>query len=1100
MPVSLKHHTLFNGADRLDWETYNEDHDLTLSGQRLLGRYLAGNGLAQEITLGDGLTLGGDGILSADAGFSGSYNDLTDKPTLFSGAYADLTGIPSTFAPSAHQHSAADITSGTLDIARIPVLPSTVQVVSSGGIANLSAPQQAEIGDGSVVTTTDGRRWVYTGTGSKTAEASYIELADITPEWSVISNKPATFTPSTHGHVAADISDFNTAVRTNRLDQMAAPTAAVGFNSQSLTGAGSLQLGASSDLKLERDAANTLALRNEASAQAFRVYNTYTDAANYERGFMRWSSNVLEIGTEAGGTGSQRQIAFRGQGGGLAFTTVSNGSMSFTMTGNGSLGFNSDSGTILFTKTNTSSTAMQTVATFNHGSNQLFFKSQLVTATDHEFFIEMRSAYIRRFKIGPNQPAGGQIGCDTYLFSSPAASNATVQRAGDLYLFAPAAGAGTGRAGNVVLQHDGTAATPGLVTFGGLTNTAPALKRSGTELQVRLADDSGYASFSAATLKLNTDVVLERDAADILALMRGTNPQNLNIYKTRSGSDYERFRLGWNGDEFLVESQVGGNGIHRNVKVISSLGTGAGSLQIINNANAAYTAAFAAHTPNITVGNRSLFSFGKINTAKNEAQVAFYYDGDGSNSNRMEWGFNTVASVFNIYADGRIALGGTDVVLNRDAANTLALRNGTSAQLFHIYNTSSSNNTIYERGFLKWESNFFRLGTETVGGSARGMVFASGGDIYYDSTNVYWRDNAGSSIRWVIASSALYPGADNTIDIGISAQRIREIHIGSNIRWGTTNASPALKRSSTELQVRLADDSAFAPLSASLFKLPTTTSTVGQLQINGNRFVHAYGTRNAFFGENSGNFTLTGTDNVALGNGATTLLTTGSNNLAVGTGTLQKTSTGEQNVAVGSYSLQENTGGSSNTAIGGSTLNKNSGSHNIAIGFATIGNKLSGDGNTAIGSLSGLSITSSAYNVLLGYGSGQNMLTGSRNILIGPSTVSASSGQITSGSRNISIGDDVAVASTTANDQLSIGNLIYGTALDGTGATISTGKIGIGVKAPAEKLDVNGAVRATTATFTALPTTDPNYVGKLWNDNGTVKISAGPTLQAITLS
>lgn len=36
--------------------------------------------------------------------------------------------------------------------------------------------------------------------------------------------------------VAADISDFNTAVRTNRLDQMAVPTAAVAFGSQKITG------------------------------------------------------------------------------------------------------------------------------------------------------------------------------------------------------------------------------------------------------------------------------------------------------------------------------------------------------------------------------------------------------------------------------------------------------------------------------------------------------------------------------------------------------------------------------------------------------------------------------------------------------------------------------------------------------------------------------------------------------------------------------------------------------------------------------------------------------------------------------------------------
>lgn len=97
---------------------------------------------------------------------------------------------------------AAKITTGVFDIARIPVLPSTVQIVSSGSIANLTGPQQTEIGDGSVVTTTDGRRWVYTGSGSKTAEASYIELADITPEWSAVANKPAFATVATSGAYA----------------------------------------------------------------------------------------------------------------------------------------------------------------------------------------------------------------------------------------------------------------------------------------------------------------------------------------------------------------------------------------------------------------------------------------------------------------------------------------------------------------------------------------------------------------------------------------------------------------------------------------------------------------------------------------------------------------------------------------------------------------------------------------------------------------------------------------------------------------------------------------------------------------------------------
>jgi hypothetical protein len=66
------------------------------------------------------------------------------------------------------------------------------------------------------------------------------------------------------------------------------------------------------DLRLARDAANTLAQRNGTNAQAFRVYNTFTDASNYERGFIRYSSNQLEIGHEAAGTGSgDRLIVIR---------------------------------------------------------------------------------------------------------------------------------------------------------------------------------------------------------------------------------------------------------------------------------------------------------------------------------------------------------------------------------------------------------------------------------------------------------------------------------------------------------------------------------------------------------------------------------------------------------------------------------------------------------------------------------------------------------------------------------------------------------------------------------------------------------------------
>src|SRR5215831_7066782 len=46
------------------------------------------------------------------------------------------------------------------------------------------------------------------------------------------------------------------------------------------------------DALIFRDAANILAQRNSTSAQCLRVYNTYTDASNYERGVFDWTTTA----------------------------------------------------------------------------------------------------------------------------------------------------------------------------------------------------------------------------------------------------------------------------------------------------------------------------------------------------------------------------------------------------------------------------------------------------------------------------------------------------------------------------------------------------------------------------------------------------------------------------------------------------------------------------------------------------------------------------------------------------------------------------------------------------------------------------------------
>jgi hypothetical protein len=72
------------------------------------------------------------------------------------------------------------------------------------------------------------------------------------------------------------------------------------------------------DLKFFRDSAGpsgaALALRNGLNPQALRVYNTYTDNSNYERGGCGWlvSPNLFAVGTMAAGSGVVRMTQLLG--------------------------------------------------------------------------------------------------------------------------------------------------------------------------------------------------------------------------------------------------------------------------------------------------------------------------------------------------------------------------------------------------------------------------------------------------------------------------------------------------------------------------------------------------------------------------------------------------------------------------------------------------------------------------------------------------------------------------------------------------------------------------------------------------------------------
>lgn len=96
----------------------------------------------------------------------------------------------------------------------------------------------------------------------------------------------------------------------------------------SLVASGLLQagttVGISTDVLLNRDAANTVALRNGATAQTFNLYGTYTDASNYDRlSITKAAGGVTSFNAQAAGTGTAGAFSFSAVSGFLGGNTTS---------------------------------------------------------------------------------------------------------------------------------------------------------------------------------------------------------------------------------------------------------------------------------------------------------------------------------------------------------------------------------------------------------------------------------------------------------------------------------------------------------------------------------------------------------------------------------------------------------------------------------------------------------------------------------------------------------------------------------------------------------------------------------------------------------
>jgi len=174
-----------------------------------------------------------------------------------------------------------------------------------------------------------------------------------------------------------------------------------------------------------------------------------------------------------------------------------------------------------------------------------------------------------------------------------------------------------------------------------------------------------------------------------------------------------------------------------------------------------------------------------------------------------------------------------DLILLRDAANTLALRNGTAAQAFNVYGTYTSG-SVYERMFARYSTvnSIFEIGTEQSGASSRlinlsqlymigsHLSGSSGGRIQFGNPKVILGRGDGAFAA--------------TFEFGsTSTDRHLTMNSDFRIRWGTSASEPAIKRSTAVLQARLADDSDYATYQGKIqthanatAETPTATHTI----------------------------------------------------------------------------------------------------------------------------------------------------------------------------------------------------------------------------------------------------------------------------------
>ncbi len=277
------------------------------------------------------------------------------------------------------------------------------------------------------------------------------------------------------------------------------------------------------------------------------------------------------------------------------------------------------------------------------------------------------------------------------------------------------------------------------------------------------------------------DLILARDAANTLALRNGTNAQRFNVYNTwTSSTNYEAFKIDWitTANTVLVGTEKGSGGGTARALAFQTDGTTALTINTDRSLTLTGTGTASIANAAIAGANNSLVLTGSAYVAAETPNFSILSSGtrafwiERTTAQHMVSGFTLGWS-----SSATNAAAGDDTILARDAANTLALRNGANAQKFRVYAsyTTDTNNNFLEIDATPGNGGFQILGKRAASGTLPSYV-----DVGIGATTL-----GRFGADFTLYGMGIMFGTDNAKDIGASGgSRPRSIFVGTSLTLG----------------------------------------------------------------------------------------------------------------------------------------------------------------------------------------------------------------------------------------------------------------------------------------------------------------------------